>query len=105
MEYHNVKSLLLDLESSKRVSAGADNTHTCAFTEATKKKGDLEMAQKLNEIFASVFTTYDLGQILLPGRHFLKKEFNEIQVHLLKPHRSPGESCLEAWKWFHRDSK
>ncbi|XP_078244094.1 uncharacterized protein LOC140704266 isoform X1 [Pogona vitticeps] len=48
---------------------------------------------------SSVCKADDLGQILLPERHFLKKEFNEIQVLLLKPHVSPGGSCLEAWKW------
>ena len=67
-------------------------------------KGDLETVHKLNELFASLFMTDDLGQIVLPERPFLKKVFNKIQVLLLKPHRSPGGSCLEAWKWFQRDS-
>ena len=43
-------------------------------------KGDLEIAEKLNEFFASVFTTEDLGQILLPEQPLLTNELNQIQV-------------------------
>ena len=39
VEDHTIKLLLLALESSERVSAGADNTHTgmCEFTEDHSK--------------------------------------------------------------------
>ena len=37
MEDHTIKLLHLALESSERVSAGADNTHMCEFTENHSK--------------------------------------------------------------------
>ena len=44
-------------------------------------KGDLEIAEKLNEFFASVFTAEDLGQIPLPGQPPLTKELSQIMVN------------------------
>ena len=40
----------------------------------------MEIAEKLNEFFASVFITEDLGQILLPEQPLLTIELNQIQV-------------------------
>ena len=44
-------------------------------------KGDLEIAEKLNEFFASVFTAEDLGQIPQPGQPPLTKELSQIMVN------------------------
>ena len=47
---HTTKLLLSALESSKNVSAGADKTHMCAFTEATKKKPCFKKASQVSLI-------------------------------------------------------
>ena len=52
--------------------------------------GDLEIAGKLSEFFASVFTTDHFGEIPLHERPFLTNELNQIQVILLEPQMSPG---------------